>query len=431
MCCNKVFDRCKTFFRTRKNREFNRLAGRARNKSFHTGHLSDLRKRTSGSRDVHIVDRSHFIERSWNELLHIVFGLVPDFDIFSKTFLFGQKTFVELTDHVLRLNLGFRNDIVLTFWYYHIINTPCCTRMGCVLETKCLHLVENTWDLINTVDCNHVVNRRGQSLSVDLFVDKWVLSRKNVVEKNATDGRLEYFAVKLSVLCRMRSEHFDLCTIANSTKCMCRNSRSRIFEDFSFADISINCLCNPIAPKNDIKKFCHDSRIAVSRLQNVFVRCHDLFCFHLCFFGKWHVDGHLVSVEIGVESGTDKRVYLDSITFDQNWTECLNTKTVQCRCAVQQNVFAGDHFFENSPHFWRTFVDETACATDIVSEFSFQKARDDKRTEKFERHVLWQSTLVKCELRTDDDHRTTRVVDTLTEQVLSEKATLAFNIVRK
>ena len=52
-------------------------------------------------------------------------------------------------------------------------------------------------------------------------------------------------------------------------------------------------------------------------------------------------------------------------------------------------------------------------------------------TEKFQSHVLWETTLVELELRTNHDHGTTRIVDTLTEEVLAEETTLGLETVRE
>ena len=55
----------------------------------------------------------------------------------------------------------------------------------------------------------------------------------------------------------------------------------------------------------------------------------------------------------------------------------------------------------------------------------------DERREQLERHLLRQAALVQLELGTDDDHRTTGVVDALAEQVLAEPTLLALEHVRE
>ncbi len=48
------------------------------------------------------------------------------------------------------------------------------------------------------------------------------------------------------------------------------------------------------------------------------------------------MNGHLVTVEISVESGSDQRVKLDSAAFDQDWFEGLDTQAMQGRSPVEQ-----------------------------------------------------------------------------------------------
>src|ERR1700733_3017157 len=122
---------------------------------------------------------------------------------------------------------------------------------------------------------------------------------------------------------------------------------------------------------------------------------------------------------------------LDSVSFDEDRLECLDTEAVKSRSSVQEHVLVLDHVFEHSPHFRDAVVDETGCAADVECQFPFEKLRDDERLEELEGHVLWKSALVELELRTDDDHRSAGVVHALSEKVSSEKASLALEVVRK
>ena len=62
----------------------------------------------------------------------------------------------------------------------------------------------------------------------------------------------------------------------------------------------------------------------VGRLQQVVSSAHQLACLGLCFLGERQVHGHLVTVKVGVKSGTDQRVQLNCFTFDEDWLEGLN-----------------------------------------------------------------------------------------------------------
>ena len=54
----------------------------------------------------------------------------------------------------------------------------------------------------------------------------------------------------------------------------------------------------------------------------------------------------------------------------------------------------------------------------------FLEAANDERLEQHERHLLGQAALVKLQFRPDNNHRTTRVIHTLAEQVLAETTAL-------
>src|SRR3989338_6782627 len=118
---------------------------------------------------------------------------------------------------------------------------------------------------------------------------------------------------------------------------------------FSFSFFTRNNSGHPVTPQHNIKKFGADDRIAAARLQNVFVGRHYFPRFQLRFFGQWHMNGHLVTVKVGVESVTNQRVNLDSATLNQNRSKRLNAESVQSRRPVEQNIFVLNYFLQNRP----------------------------------------------------------------------------------
>ena len=98
----------------------------------------------------------------------------------------------------------------------------------------------------------------------------------------------------------------------------------------------------------------HDDWLAVGRAEDVIGRHHQNPRFKLGFKGQRHVNGHLIAIEIGVKGGTNQRVKLNSLTFDQDRLESLNAKTVQGRGPVQHHRMLANDLFENIPDF-RTF----------------------------------------------------------------------------
>ena len=91
------------------------------------------------------------------------------------------------------------------------------------------------------------------------------------------------------------------------------------------------------------------------------------------FDAKRNVDGHLVAVKVGVESGADERVHLDCISFNKNRFESLDAEAVQGRRAVEEHVLVLDHFFQNLPDFLCLVIDEASCTANIVGELALRE----------------------------------------------------------
>ena len=78
------------------------------------------------------------------------------------------------------------------------------------------------------------------------------------------------------------------------------------------------------------------------------------------------MDSHLVTVEVGVECGTNQRVQLNRFTFYQNRLERLDTQTMQCRGTVQHNRMLFDDVLENVPYLRLEFLDHFLCIFDVM-----------------------------------------------------------------
>src|ERR1700730_5556159 len=114
------------------------------------------------------------------------------------------------------------------------------------------------------------------------------------------------------------------------------------------------------------------------------------------------------------------------LTLDEHWLERLNRQTVKSRSAVQQDWMPFSYLFENIPDLWRLALNHLFSATDGVHVSELLEPPNNERLKQNERHLLRQTALVKLQLRTDHDHRTARVVDSFSKQVLAESATLPF-----
>src|SRR5271165_595684 len=114
------------------------------------------------------------------------------------------------------------------------------------------------------------------------------------------------------------------------------------------------------------------------------------------------------------------------LTLDEHWLERLNRQTVKSRSAVQQYWMPFSYLFENIPDLRRLALNHLFGATDSVHVSELLEPPNNERLKQNESHLLRQTALVKLQLRTDYDHRTARVVDSFSQQVLAESATLTF-----
>ena len=136
------------------------------------------------------------------------------------------------------------------------------------------------------------------------------------------------------------------------------------------------------------------------------------------------MDCHLVAVEVGVESFTSQWVQLNSLTFNQLWLECLDTKTVQGWCTVQKYWVLGNCFFQNVPYLWTLTLNHALCRLNVLRIVVFYQTFHNEWLEQLQCHQLWKTTLVQLQLRTNNNYRTTGIVNTLTQQVLTETTLL-------
>ena len=160
----------------------------------------------------------------------------------------------------------------------------------------------------------------------------------------------------------------------------------------------------------------------MSRALDIVSGEHEHTCFSLGFVAQWHVNRHLVTVEVSVERGTNERMQTNSLAFNEHRLECLNAQTVKGWSAVQEHGMFRDDLFEHVPN--------VACATihcalrclDVSCIFKLDQTLDDEWFEELECHRRRQTALMQLQGRANNDYRTARVVNALTEQVLTETA---------
>ena len=136
------------------------------------------------------------------------------------------------------------------------------------------------------------------------------------------------------------------------------------------------------------------------------------------------MDRHLVTIEVGVEGRTYERVKLDGLTLDEGRLEGLDTESVQGRGTVQHNRVTLDDILEDVPNLRIQTVNHLLRILNVVGLTGLYQLLHHERLEQLEGHLLRNTALIDLQLRSYDDNRTSGVVYSLTEEVLTETSLL-------
>ena len=134
---------------------------------------------------------------------------------------------------------------------------------------------------------------------------------------------------------------------------------------------------------------------------------------------------HLIPVKVCIKCCAYQRVKLDRLTFYQNRLKCLNTQSVKCRCTVQHNRMLFNYILQHIPYFLLYPVNHLLCTLNIMCCLIGNQFFHNKRLKQLNRHLFWKSTLIDLKLRSHNDNRTTRIINTLSKQILTETSLLA------
>ena len=171
----------------------------------------------------------------------------------------------------------------------------------------------------------------------------------------------------------------------------------------------------------------HGYRLTVRGFQQVVSSQHQHSGLCLCLCGKGHVHSHLVAVEVCVKCGTSQRVQLNCATLYQHRLKSLNTQTVQGRCTVKHHrVILNDHFQRVPNGRVVGTLHHLTGRFNVRGHAGLYQPLHHKGLKQLDRHFLRQTALVHLQFRANHDYGTAGVVDTLTQQVLTEATLLTF-----
>ena len=100
------------------------------------------------------------------------------------------------------------------------------------------------------------------------------------------------------------------------------------------------------------------------------------------------MNGHLVTVEVGVEGGTHERMQLDRLALDQGRLEGLDAKAVQRWRAVQKHRMLADNFIEDVPDFRAFLFHQLLGLLHRCCLALGLQLRVNERLEQLQRHLL-------------------------------------------
>ena len=136
--------------------------------------------------------------------------------------------------------------------------------------------------------------------------------------------------------------------------------------------------------------------------------------------GERDVDGHLVTVKVGIESRADQGVNLDGTAVNEYRFKGLDAEPVQGGRPVQPDRPLLDNFLQYVIHFRLGSLHQPPGTFDIGGQALDYQLVHDKGLEQLQGHPPGQAALVEFEFRSDHDNGAPAVINPLAEQVLAE-----------
>ena len=263
----------------------------------------------------------------------------------------------------------------------------------------------------------------------DRTIHKAQILRDGTVEDDTADGGFHQLLLRHTVNFQ-RAAHLDFGVQTDDLAVIRHHRFVLVAEHLALAVFAGLVNSQVIGTQHHILRR-HRHRAAIRRFQQVARRQHQEARFCLRFGRQRHVNSHLVAVEVGVKRGTHQRVQFDRAAFHQHRLERLDAQTVQRRRTVQHDRMVFDNDFQRIPHLGADTLHHFAGGFDVAGGTGFHQTLHHKRFEQLQRHLFGQTALVHLQLGTDNDNRTTGVVNALTQQVLTETTLFTFQHIRQ
>ena len=180
--------------------------------------------------------------------------------------------------------------------------------------------------------------------------------------------------------------------------------------------------------KNHILRRSNDC-VSVCWVKQVPCRKHECPAFHLGSLRQRNMNCHLVAVKVRIERFTCKRMEFKSLSLDEHRLKRQDSQSVKGRGSVQHHRMLSDNLVQNTEHLGSFLLNKKFCLFDVEYHIFIDEFLHYKRLEKFQSHLCRKSALPKFQFRSDNNYRTTRIVNSLTQKVLAEPSLLAFQYI--
>ena len=324
---------------------------------------------------------------------------------------------------------------ILFLRYSHIRNGDRKSGTGRILVAHFLDCVEHRGGGVEAVNLDASVDDfselSGCGNKHDLKIEKLCgigtvnvseILRNVAVEDETSESSVDYAALELAVNLLLNA---DLDRRVKSEKSvLIRHHRLvEVAEHLALAGLSRFIERQVERTEHHILRRNGD-RTSVDGLEEVVRGKHEESCLCLSLCGKRNVNRHLVAVEVRVERLTNERMKLYRLTLDEHGLKRLDRQTVKRRRTVEKHGMLFDNILESVPDFDVHLFDFLLCFLDVRRLLRLNKALHNERLKQLKRHLLRQTALIDLQVRSDDDNASSRVVDSLTEKVLTEASLL-------
>ena len=363
---DEVLQHVQAFTEISRDGRFDDLAGRLGHQAAHTGELTNLLLGTASARVRHDVNGVQVAARTvvfFHHLEHLLGDLLgnfrPDFDDLVVALTLGDGAFLILALHFDDLLFSIAHQLLFGSGNDHVIDTDRDAGARRVSEAELLDAIEHGDSDLQTVLQIAELHHLGHALFLQQAVDEGHFLRQYVIQDDAADGGVHvlldvFDGLGMQQILRVVSldeiedaagvaeldggERFHLAHFEGDQDVFHRS------EGAAFAAGAGTRLGEVIEAQHHVLRGNRDRR-AVGGGQDVVGGQHQRRSFDLRLGRERNVDGHLVTVEVGVEGHADQRMDLDRFAFHEHGLKSLDTQAMERRRAVEHHRVIADHLF--------------------------------------------------------------------------------------